>query len=198
MEKQIRMGFCVDNNDPTSQGKITCSIPSLNIKQSSWINRCNLSRSWSIPQVGALVILIHEEGDQDYMEYIGTSTKALDIPITELKPTLTPDDVALYIDNNVYLKINDVETIIKQISTYLKLEAAVATLESASIKLGSSATEAAVLGNAFKTFIDLFIVMFNAHTHNYTDDGNPMVTLLPNSIQTPMPAGTLSSKVKIQ
>lgn len=194
---QIRLGFCVNNDDPTNQGKITCKIPSLNINESSWINRCGLSRSWSIPQVGSLVMLLHEEGDQEYIEYIGTSTKQVLSPVVEPKPSLTKDDIALYIDNDVYIKMTDAETMISQASTYLKLELAVATLESNLINLGSSATEAAVLGDTFKIFLDGFITLFNTHTHGgvTTGLGN---TATPSATQIVTPPNTLSVKVKIE
>jgi len=64
-------------------------------------------------------------------------------------------------------------------------------------RIGSaSATESAVLGDLFKTFLDAFITLFNAHTHSGVFPGGSS-TAPPSAVQTLMPSSNLSSKVKI-
>lgn len=52
------------------------------------------------------------------------------------------------------------------------------------VSLGVGAVKGVAL-NSLLDVLNLFIALFNTHTHNYTDDGAPMVTQTPNSVAVP-------------
>lgn len=76
------------------------------------------------------------------------------------------------------------------------VNAADAVVEASSVKLGSAgASEGVALGDVLKTFIDAFVLTFNAHTHLYSPGpGGPTPTATPVPVQTPAPT-LASSKV---
>lgn len=79
-----------------------------------------------------------------------------------------------------------------------------AVLESTFIKLGASATEAAVLGVTMRAWADDFVTWASTHTHTYNPGpGAPVITTPPTSapgVPDPAPITTnfLSSKVSIE
>jgi len=64
-------------------------------------------------------------------------------------------------------------------------------VEGPTIQLGNSAVEKAVLGNTLETLLNIFIGVYNGHTH--TSDGTP-----PTQLATPLAGTELSSKVKVK
>lgn len=85
----------------------------------------------------------------------------------------------------------------KDNNSYLKLQSAIAEVESAMIKLGASASEAAVLGDAFRTLYNANVAIFNSHTHAGVMAGGG-TTAPPSASQTSMSASELSTKVQIE
>lgn len=130
----------------------------------------------------AEIIRITNKATGDKIEFDGTGRKIVAVV----------DDAVLTLDatlDKASIKTGTVEVELDKGSD-------TATIKAGTIELGAAAIESLVKGDAFKTFLDVFLLTtFNGHLHPTAATGPPSP---PTLLATAMPASTLSTKSKTE
>lgn len=209
---QVYLGYVLNNIDPMNMRRISCRIPALNKDISEWIPPTAHRGFYSVPSIGDQVLIVTEDGDVQYKEYIGISYKETLEPKLYPPTTWTIDDCGIAKNDLNYIKINDTQltqavgasnTILDTASYTVTttdidlIASAKCHLKATLVDLGASATQQVVLGNILETLLNIWVSIFNAHTHSGVMSGSAN-TGGPSASMVPLAGTELSSSVNVQ
>lgn len=178
-------GLCLNNQDPTMQGRIMASVPEvLGEVPSGWALPCapyggTGSGFYAIPPVGAGVWVEFEAGDPSRPIWVGTWWAAGEAPLDEKQTPPNPLRKVLRSDFGLIISLDDLTqtaTIsdavginrlsIKVLEGTLEVRAlGRVVLEAPLIQHGQVATHPAVLGDSLVAYLTQLAATFNTHVH---------------------------------
>ena len=207
-------GTVVNNQDPTSKGRIQVSVPAVLGELIAWAMPClpyagmNVGM-FIVPEIGSGVWVEFEGGDPSFPIYTGGWWGDGDVPMAETGAPATPMLKVFRSKTGLLLSFDDTTQVlsvsdaagtnlltIEVLQGKITLKGATkAVVEAPRIELIENAPQWVVLGDNLITYLNQIINLFNTHQHPGENWAGVLpVTVAPAIPQMPPPPGNLLSK----